>query len=161
MTFEQGNLDEGLQIASDAAKKLHELEDAEQETLARILVAKILIRQNKMDQSQTEVDIVRNLSCKDRTALLATDIVAAQLLALKNAAEAVRRLVQVSDRAKTMDYVLGSMQAKLAIAEIQVSTGDRDRASRELQLLNDQAARLGFKLLKRKAEEVSNRKLGS
>lgn len=157
LTFEEGNLDQAFQMATDAALKLHELGDAEQETLARTLLVRVLIRQNRTDQSQTELEVVHKLSGKDRTVLIATDIAAAQFLALKKKpAEAVRRLAQVLDHAKSMDYVLGSMQAMLALAEIQLSTGEHDSATRELQSLRDQAARLGFKLLQRRAEELLN-----
>ncbi len=152
---EQGNLDQALAVVRFAAQQLHESGDTEQEAVAHNLLAKILTLQNKADLSQAEVDTARKLAPKDRTVVMATDIASAQLLAMKKRpAEGARLLAQVIERAKSMDYILGQLQARLALGEIQVASGQGSRAVQELQLLKEQAAKLGFKLVERRAEIV-------
>ena len=48
------------------------------------------------------------------------------------------------ERARAMDYALGQMQARLAFGETQISSSE---AVKDLELLQGQAAKLGFKLL--------------
>lgn len=155
LLVEQGDLDQAFQMSNTAAQKVHQLEDTEQETIARNLLARILILQKKPDLSQAELDKTRALAAKDQTSVIATDIVRAQILALKNKyGESVHLLTQVQQRAKSMDYILGQMQATLALAEVQVTAGENQRAAKDLTSLQDQAARLGFRLLQRKAQAV-------
>lgn len=152
LALEQENPDQALQSARDAAQKLHEIEDTEQEAVARNLVARILLRQKKADLTQTELDTIRKLAAKDRTSMIAADIASAQLLAAKRkTSEALRLLAQVMERAKAMDYTLGQMQARLTLGEIYLASGEHERAAQQLQLLRDQSAKLGFKLLQRRA----------
>jgi tetratricopeptide (TPR) repeat protein/TolB-like protein len=155
LAVEQVDLEKAFSIAQDAAQQLHKLGDTEEEAAARTILAKILVLQKKADLSQAELDAAHKLTVRDRTALMATDIASAQLLALKGRpSEAGRVLAQTVERAKSMDYILGQMQARLALGEIQMASAQRERATQDLQLLKEQAAKLGFKLLQRKAEEL-------
>lgn len=152
LAVEQGDLDHAFPVARDAAQQLHELGDTEQEAVARNLLARILLLQKKADLSQAELAAARKLAAKDRSSLMATDIASAQLLALnKKNAEATKLLAQVLERARAMDYALGQMQGRLALGEIQLSSSE---AVKNLELLQSQSAKLGFKLLQRRAEEL-------
>jgi hypothetical protein len=131
------------------------LGDTEEETVARNLLAKILLLQKNASASKVEIESARKLAAKDRTSLVATDIATAQLLALqKKPAEAVRLLGQVLSRTKSMNYLFGQMQARLTLAEIQISSGAGGGTARDLQSLEDQSAKLGFKLLQRRSKEL-------
>jgi tetratricopeptide (TPR) repeat protein len=152
LAVEQGDLDHALPVARDATQQLHELGDTEQEAIARNLLARILLLQKKADLSQAELEAARKLAAKDRTSLMATDIVNAQLLGFKKKpGEGTRLLAHVLERAKATDYALGQMQARLAVGEIQISSSE---AVKNLEFLQGQAAKLGFKLLQRRAEEL-------
>jgi len=159
LAMEQGNLEQALQTADQAARQLHEVQDVEQETVARNLLARISLLQKKIDQGQTELDAARKLGAKDRTTITATEIASAQLLAAqKRHGEAVRLLTRVTERSKALDYAFGYMQATLALADVQAAAGNLSSADRELQTLKDQSEKLGFKLLYRRAQELSNDK---
>jgi hypothetical protein len=55
-----------------------------------------------------------------------------------------------------MDYSVGQMQTRLALGEIHLASGERQRAAQELQLLKGESAKLGFRLLQRRAEQLLN-----
>jgi hypothetical protein len=155
LALEQGNLEKTSSTAHDAAQKLHDLGDSEGEVVARNLLARVLLAQKNVGASQIEIGAARELAAKDRTSMVATDIVSAQLLAQqKKAGEAVRLLAQVLNRTKSMDYLLGQMQARLALADIKISSGEGAHVAKDLRSLEDQSARLGFKLVQRRSEEL-------
>jgi len=156
LALEQGNLDEAVRTAEQAAKQLHDLQDQEQETVAHNFLARSWILRGQADRGQLELDAVRKLDAKDRTTLMATEIARAQLLALlKKRREAADLLATVRNRAKTMDYAFGYLQATLALAEIEAGAGELQKAADNVQVLKNQAGPLGFKLLVRRAEELS------
>ena len=155
LAMEQGNSDQALQAARDAAQKSHELEDTEQEAVGRNLVARILLAQEKPDLVQAELTAAHSLAPKDRMSLIATDITRAQLLVLqKKPGEAGRILAQVLERSKAMDYSVGQMQATLALGEMHLASGQDARAAQDLQRLKDESTKLGYRLLQRKAEQL-------
>jgi len=160
LAIEQGDIDQALQIANQVVVQLHQAQDTEQEMVGRNVLARALLLQHKVDQSQTELIAARKLHALDRTSVTAAEVITAQLLAAQaKPKEAVNLLNQLKGRARAMDYAAGYMQASLALAEVQTSSGDLVNARHELQQLKDQASRLGFKLVYRRAEDLSKNSL--
>jgi tetratricopeptide (TPR) repeat protein len=156
LALERNDLAQALAIAQSAAPQLHLSQDAEQETIARNLLARIALLQGNSDQAQTELDAARKLAAKDRTSQITTEILTAQLLAQgKKVGESVRLLGQLVERCRSLNYIPGGLQASLALGELQMNSGDRQHGSQTLQTVQSQAAKLGFKLAQRRAEESS------
>jgi tetratricopeptide (TPR) repeat protein len=155
LAVEQGELDKSFAMARHAAQQLQGLGDTEEESVARNLLAKVLLLQKNPSASKVELDAVRKLGVKDRSTLVATDIASSQLLAQQaKGGDAVRLLSRVLERIKPTNNVLGQMQVRIALADIRIVSGESERAGKDLLLLQDQSAKLGLKLLQRRSEEL-------
>jgi hypothetical protein len=155
LAVEQGELDKSFAMARQAAQQLRDLGDTEEEAVARNLLAKILLLQKNPSASQVELDAVRKLGVKDRSTLVATDIASSQLLSQQaKGGDAVRLLSRVLERLEPTNNLLGQMQVRIALADIRIVSGESERAGKDLLLLQDESAKLGFKLLQRRSEEL-------
>lgn len=155
LALERGDLASAEATAREVAQETHAGGNPEREMPARNLLARALALQGKLDAADKELKATAQLPARDETSKLLWSITAGQLLARQGKkSDATRVLLQAQGRAQAMGYVPGQLQARLALIEI--GTADPNSAAREVQPLIQDATRLRFRLLARKAEEVEH-----
>jgi tetratricopeptide (TPR) repeat protein len=155
LALEREDLSGAETTARDAVRQAHELGDAEQEMLARNLLARALLTQGKPDAANTELQAAAKLSARDETAKLTWAITHGQLFVARGrTAEARQALSRALQQAKTMEYIPGQLQARLALAQVEVRSAGPKRGVQELQSLAQDAAKLHFRLAARRASEL-------
>jgi eukaryotic-like serine/threonine-protein kinase len=142
-------------MARDAAREFESENDADQRTAAEDVLAQSLIAQGRYDQAANEIGLARKLGARDLPKTLSLTITAAKLLAktAKNA-EAQRELQQAEGRAAERGLLALEWQARLALADAQIASGNLASARANLQLVKRQATPKGFQILARKATDV-------
>jgi tetratricopeptide (TPR) repeat protein len=142
-------------LARNAAKEFETENDADQHTAAEDVLAQSLIAQGGYDLAAKEIDLARKLGARDLPTTLSLAITRAKLLAKtgKNA-EAERELQQVESLAGEKGLLGLEWQARWALAEVQILSGNLASARANLQLVKRQATARGFRLLARKAAEA-------
>jgi tetratricopeptide (TPR) repeat protein len=142
-------------LARDAAREFETENDADQRTAAEDVLAQSLIAQGDYDHAAREIGLARKLGARDLPTTLSLTITRAKLLAktAKNA-EAQRELEQVESRAAEKNLLGLEWQARLALADAQILSGNLASARANLQLVKRQATPRGFHLLARKAADV-------
>jgi tetratricopeptide (TPR) repeat protein len=157
LALERGDLVSAETTARQVAQETHALGNSEREMAARNLLARALTLQGKLDAADTELKSASRLPTRDETLKLNWSIAYGQLLARQGKkSDATRILLQAQARAKAMEYVPGQLQARLALVEIQIGAPNQN-PNREVHALIQYAARLHFRLLARKAQEVERR----
>ena len=156
LALERDNPASAESIAREVAHKTHEQGNSEREMAARTLLAKALVVEGKLDAANAELDAASKLPARNETTKLSWSITAGELLARRGKKkDASRVLLQAQGRAQTMGYVPGQFQARLAF--IESGTTDRGRTSSEIRALIEDATKLRFQLLARRAEEAGGR----
>ena len=155
IALENGHAAQAEALARDAAKEFKTENDADQRTAAEDVLAQSLIAQGDYDHAAREIDLARKLGARDLPTTLSITITRAKLLTktAKNA-EAERELQQVESRAGEKGLLGLEWQARLALADVQILSGNLASARANLQLVKRQATARGFRLLARKAAEA-------
>jgi tetratricopeptide (TPR) repeat protein/class 3 adenylate cyclase len=162
LALERGDLASAETVAREVAQETHTAANSEREMSARNLLARTLTLQGKLDSANTELKAASQLAARDETSKLVWSITAGQLLARQGKkSDATRVLLQAAARAKEMGYVPGQLQARLALIETEIDPADPSRTAREVRVLIQDATKLRFRLLGRKAEGVERRTLGA
>jgi serine/threonine protein kinase/tetratricopeptide (TPR) repeat protein len=155
VALENGQLAQAETLARDAAKEFETEKDADQRTAAEDVLAQSLIAQGNYDHAAKEIDLARKLGARDLPTTLSLTITRAKLLAkTAKSAEAVTELQQVESHAGEKGLLGLEWQARLALADAQIASGNLASARANLQLVKRQAAARGFGLLARKAAEA-------
>ncbi len=155
LAIENGQLAQAESLARDAAKEFETENDADQRTAAEEVLAQSLIAQGDYAQAAKEIDLARKLGARDLPTTLSLTITRGKLLAKtgKNA-EAERELQQVETTAGEKVLFGLEWQARLALADAQIVSGNLASARANLQLVKRQATARGFHLLARKAADA-------
>lgn len=157
LSLERGDLRNAETIATKVAKETHSLGNLEREMQAHNLLARTLMLQGKLNDAAAELKTASQLGVRDETSKLEWSISTGELLARQGKkSDAIRVLKQAQAHAEAMGYVPGLLQARLALAEVDPS--DPTRSAPELRALIQDATKLHFQLLDRKAEESERRK---
>ena len=155
VALENGQLAQAETLARDAAKEFETEKDADQRTAAEDVLAQSLIAQGNYDHAAKEIDLARKLGARDLPTTLSLTITRAKLLTKTGkSAEAERELQQVESHAGEKGLLGLEWQARLALADAQIASGNLASARANLQLVKRQAAARGFGLLARKAAEA-------
>jgi eukaryotic-like serine/threonine-protein kinase len=155
VALENGQLAQAETLARDAAKEFETEKDADQRTAAEDVLAQSLIAQGSYDRAAKEIDLARKLGARDLPTTLSLTITRAKLLTKTGkSAEAERELQQVESHAGTKGLLGLEWQARLALADAQIDSGNLASARADLQLVKRQATGRGFQLLARKAAEA-------
>ena len=131
--------------------------DVDNESKARLLLARALLEQKKVDQARKEIAATEALAAKSssRTLRLGIQIVAARLGAAaggrSNADAAIQSLQKAVAEARKTGIPSLELEARLAIGEIEMSDGRGGPARAELAALQKEASSMGFALIARKA----------
>ncbi len=160
LAVERGDLAGAETIAREVAEKTRAAGNAEREMAAHNLLARILTLQGHLDAANTELKAAAQLIAGDETSKLVWSIAEGQLLAREGKkSDATRDLSKALGRAREMEYIPGQFQARLAM--IEVGSDDRNRSVREIRFLTQDATKLRFYLVARRAAEVEHRALGA
>jgi len=155
LALENGRPSQAESLARDAAKEFETENDADQRTAAEDVLAQSLIAQGDYDRAAKEIDLARKLGARDLPTTLSLTITRAKLLAkTAKSAEAERELQQVGSHAAEKGLLGLECQARLALADAQIVSGNLASARANLQLVKREAAARGFHLLARKAAEA-------
>jgi tetratricopeptide (TPR) repeat protein len=155
VALENGQLAQAETLARDAAKEFETEKDADQLTAAEDVLAQSLIAQGNYDHAAKEIDLARKLGARDLPTTLSLTITRAKLLTKTGkSAEAERELQQVESHAGEKGLLGLEWQARLALADAQIASGNLASARADLQLVKRQATGRGFQLLARKAADA-------
>jgi eukaryotic-like serine/threonine-protein kinase len=155
IALENGQPAQAESLARDAAKEFETENDADQRTAAEDVLARSLIAQGNYEHAAEEIDLARKLGARDLPTTLSLSITRAKLLTkTAKSAEAESELQQVESRAGEKGLLGLAWQARLALADAQILTGNLASARANLQLVKRQATAKDFHLLARKAAEV-------
>jgi hypothetical protein len=152
LALENGQPAQAESLARDAAREFETENDADQRTAAEDVLAQSLIAQRDYDHAATEIGLARKLGARDLPTTLSLSITRAKLLArTAKKDEAQSELQQVESYAAKKNLIGVEWQARLALADAQIISGNLSSARANLQLIKRQAAPKGFHLLARKA----------
>jgi len=155
LALERGDLLNAESMAREVAQKTHAVGDSEREMEARNLLARTLTLQGKLDAASNELKAATQLGARDETSKLEWSINTGQLLARRGKkSESKQVLEQAQAQAKARGYILGQLQARLALVEAEMDPGN----PREARALVQDATNMGFRLIARKAGEAERRK---
>lgn len=149
-TGDAGGAELLARAAIDQFKKEKQLSD---EISAHTVLAQALLELGRLPEASSEIAQARQLSNKNqsRRARLATEIVAARLLAPTNPNDSVRRLKAVVQEAETFRLFILELKASLALAQVEMASGSKVAGRARLQLVEKDAQSKGFVLIAHKA----------
>jgi hypothetical protein len=154
LAFEEGNLAGALDGARSAEKEFHSDGRADWESLAHLLLARVLLAQQNPSGAKAEVEAAQRLSARteNEIARLELDITAARVQAASGrSAAAMRELDAVRQKAARRGLVGIVLEARLASGEIALRTKDSASAHLALSALQKEAQARGFGLVARDA----------
>jgi eukaryotic-like serine/threonine-protein kinase len=155
LALEQNGAPQAESLARAALQEFQAEKLPDQEAGAHDVMAQALLSQRKIDEAVAEVAAARALAANDQPTLLSLSITEARVTAAKGSpAEAIKKLLGVSQRAKGAGLVPYELQARLAIGQIQVASGADEQARAALQSLSRDAKQLRYKLIARTADAL-------
>ena len=158
LQFEDGDASGAENALRDAREEFRKEGIGDDEILANILLARILLSQGKLADAQKEISAAHDLlaESQDFSVHLKASIVEGQVQAgAGKPEEAVRILQDTIVSAKKFGYVGFQLEAQLALGEVETASG---RVAAGLRLLADvqkQAQLRGFQLIANKAVRAS------
>ena len=155
LALEQNGAPQAESLARAALQEFQAEKLPDQEAGAHDVLAQALLSQHKIDEAVAEVAAARALAANDQPTLLSLAITEARVTAAKGSpAEAIKKLLGVSQRAKGAGLVPYELQARLAIGQIQVASGADEQARAALQSLSRDAKQQRYKLIARTADAL-------
>jgi tetratricopeptide (TPR) repeat protein len=154
VAFEEGNLAAALDGGHTAEQEFHSDGRADFETLAHLLLVRVLLAQQNPAAAQTELEAAQRLSAKteNKIARLDLDITSARVqAALGKSAEALNNLAIVRQKAVRGGLLGVGLEARLASGEIALHTKNSASGRLALETLQKDAQAKGFGLIARDA----------
>ena len=160
---DQGKPLEAESLARKATDEFRKEKSPRDEALASAVLARALLDQGKIADAGlvTERALVLSQKYQHRDAELAVSVTAARVRAAagnpndrENANSELRQIVADAQRIGFMNYAL---EARLALGEIEVSSGNFPNARRELEALRRDANQIGYGLVAQQAASALKR----
>jgi ATP/maltotriose-dependent transcriptional regulator MalT len=159
LALEQNHGAQAESLSRQAAEEFQLEKMPNQEAAARDLLAQALLFQHKLDEASAESAAAAALGATDPPTVLSLAITEARVSAAKGrSAAAVQKLLATAQRAHDLGLVPYQLQARLAIAEIQMANGSADQARAGLASLSRDARQLSYQLISRKADTLLSSK---
>jgi len=151
--IEGGQPEEAEPLAQSLAESFAVLQMKDKETVARLILAVSLSLQGKLTDAKKVISRARTLTRNNQSPIMRIDFdtVAALIGASETPVEAVRSLEATVAHAATLGYVPGEFEARLALGEIEMKSGQTAAARARLVALEKDASAKGFLLIARKA----------
>ena len=153
VSLEEGRPAEAEGPAGEAAEQFREQKDADNEALALAILARSLLAQNKPSEAQQ--GIARAPGVGSAYPRLSMAIVAARVDAASGKPAAAFESLKTTLAKATNTGMLGlQFEARLALGEIEMKSGDRAAGQARLEALEREAAARGYGLIARKAKRL-------
>jgi eukaryotic-like serine/threonine-protein kinase len=154
VSIEEGKLDEAERFAREAADEFRAQKALADEAGAQIVLASVSLARKQPSAAKQAIDRALTLaqSSHSRDLHLSARILAARVRAESaGPVEAIRELKEASAEARKIGFLEGDFQARLAIGEIEVRTGQSVTGRARLLTLQQDAKAKNFNLLAGKA----------
>ena len=162
LALERGDLTNAETTARQVAREAHAAGNVDREVSAHNLLARTLTVKGDLDAAAAEVKAAAQLPTKDETSKLTWSVTAGELLTRQGKKnEANRVLTDALTQARKMGYVPGEFQARLALLGVETASDGRAARLRDIRGLMQDATKLSFHLIARKAEEIERRVLAA
>jgi tetratricopeptide (TPR) repeat protein len=161
LALEQNQAPRAESLARQGAQEFQAEKLPDQEAGARDVLAQAFLAQHRVNEAAAEVAAARALSASDQPTLLSLAITEARVTAVKgSSADAIKKLLATSQRAKEIGLVPYELQARLTIGQTQMASGATEQASSALRSLARESKQLNYKLIARAAEGLLSTKGG-
>ena len=163
LDLDEGSLAQAETLAKKAAVEFHEQRDWEFEARAKALLAEALTAQARLAEAQNPISSAREWAAKtqDRETRAIINIADARYLAAAgNFVEARRLLLPAVDDTRRGGFKLAELQARLALGEIELQSGDYIAARAQLISVERDANAKGFTHIARKAAVKASQATG-
>ncbi len=156
MLLEQGYLEEAGKMARNAVKEIQAAKDARRDSRAHAVLAEVLLAQGEISEPKKEIDQalshVAEIQWWHRMRIL---VIAARVRAASgqnsDVAGASQDLRAILEEARKKNTPQIQFEARLALGEIELASGDAKAGRAELVTLTKDARAKGFRLIARKA----------
>jgi tetratricopeptide (TPR) repeat protein/TolB-like protein len=159
LAIEEGKAADGEALARSAADESQRGKQVDDESVARLVLARALLAQRKLVEARKEIARCRSLLDKseNREGRLALDITNARLSAEAGpSAAALKALEAIRQDAAKAGRAGVELEARLARGEIEMRSGNVTAARARLEALQKDASTRGYELLARKAARASS-----
>jgi DNA-binding winged helix-turn-helix (wHTH) protein/tetratricopeptide (TPR) repeat protein len=154
VSIEENKLDEAERSAREAADEFHQQKAPADEATAQIVLARVLLARRQVPAAKLAIDRALALaqSSHSRDIQLSARIVAARIRADSGSSvEAIRDLREASAEAQKVGFLEGNFQARLALGEIEMHSGQTAAGRTHLAALEQDAKTKTFDLVAEKA----------
>jgi eukaryotic-like serine/threonine-protein kinase len=154
VAIEEGKPEEAEHSARQAADEFHEQKAPADEAAAQTVLARALLARRQIANAKQAIDRALTLAqaSHSRCVNLSARAVEARIRAeAGGAGDAIRDLKEVSAEARKIGFLDGDFQARLAIGEIELHSGQVNAGRTQLLALQQDAKAKGFALISQKA----------
>jgi tetratricopeptide (TPR) repeat protein/TolB-like protein/tRNA A-37 threonylcarbamoyl transferase component Bud32 len=152
LDIEEGRPAEGEARVRNAAPEFGRENLRDDQVLATVILARALLAQGKNDEAAKEVEAGRSLSGASVSTRLNLAVTRARVeAALGKTGEAKKQATQALQLATKHGFVPEQLEARLALGEIEMKSGEADSGRARLAGLEKDAQTKGFLLIARKA----------
>jgi len=152
--MEEGKLDAAEHSAREASGEFHEQKALADEAAALIVLSRVFLARQQDPAAKQAIDraLLLAQASHSRDIHLSARIIAARIRAESGGlAEAIRELKDASAEARKFGFLDGDFQARLAIGEIEMQSGEAAAGRTQLQALEQDASAKKFMLVAQKA----------
>jgi len=154
VSIEEGKLDEAERSAQQAADEFHEQKALADEATAQIVLARVFLARRQAAPAKQAIDrsLALAQSSHSRDIHLSARIVAARMNAASGApVEAIRDLRETSAESRKIGFLEGDFEARLALGEIEIHSGQTAAGRTHLLALEQDAKTKQYSLVAQKA----------
>jgi DNA-binding winged helix-turn-helix (wHTH) protein/tetratricopeptide (TPR) repeat protein len=156
LLIDDGNLKDARLTASGAADEFEKVHAARDGALAYAILSQAFLREGNLVEARKAIERagVDLSKCNDRDAELMVAISAARIQALSGSVangDAAKAFQEIARQANRLGFVTYELEPQLALAEIEVNSGDSTNGRSHLEALQKEAADRGFGLIALKA----------
>ena len=164
LLIEEGHAAEAEVAARKARDQFHQEQQADDELAATTVLVGALLAQGKQAEASKEVQSAAQLAAKSQNTMvrLQFDLVSARVALASNKPESARAPIrQTLAEARKHGYVGIEFDASLALAKLELKSGQVAAASTQLSALEKSARSKGFGLIAGKAAAARTEKAGA
>jgi class 3 adenylate cyclase/tetratricopeptide (TPR) repeat protein len=163
LSVEEGHPADALTALRDAREEFRRQKKPTYEVMATTVLADALVEDGKSEEARKEIETARQAlpMCENRSSRLEFAIAAAKAQAAAGKAssrtEARKSLESTLAEGTRMGFLLIQFEARLALGEVDLQSGEKSAGQRRLAVLEKDAASKGFLQIVRKAKAMAGR----
>jgi serine/threonine protein kinase/tetratricopeptide (TPR) repeat protein len=156
LALEKKDVQRAETLAGQAAEAFHTQKNADSETDALTTLVRTQMSENKLAEARKTLDRAKGLPAQDQAIRLAFATTGARLVALEGQqTPAVQSLDNIIQKTKEMKLKKLEFEARFVKASIELQAGHKSSAQSDVKNLQAEAGAAGFRLLARKASELT------